>query len=93
MSVSRPALLLLLLLAASLPTGCASRGPVRVRVNHYVFGLAAGKSVDIRDVCRSGQAGSLALSRTFGDYLWSVVTLGLYLPHHVEVACLPEAKP
>lgn len=92
MSRSRPGLLLPLLILASCSGGCASRGPQRVRVNHYVFGLAAGKSVDIRDVCASGQADSLALSRTFGDYAWSIVTLGMYLPHHVEVSCVKEKR-
>ena len=83
---------LLFALFASSWTGCASQGPGRVRVNHYVFGLAAGKSVDIRDLCASGQAHTLELSRTLGDYAWSVVTLGVYLPHHVQASCVKEAK-
>ncbi|MDQ2645035.1 MAG: Bor family protein [Myxococcota bacterium] len=89
MSVSRPGLLLLLL-AACTSGGCASGAATRIRVDHYVFGLAAGRSVDVRDVCASGQADSLELTRTFGDYAWSVVTLGFYLPHHVEIACVQE---
>jgi hypothetical protein len=90
-SVSRPGLLLLLL-AASTGSGCASVGAKRVRVDHFVFGLAAGRSVDVRDVCASGQADTLELTRTFGDYAWSVVTLGFYLPHHVDIACVKEAE-
>jgi len=39
-------------------------------------------------VCASGQAESFDLSRTFGDYFLSVVTLGMYLPHH---ACTSRA--
>lgn len=92
MSLSRSAPLLLALLAAPSCTGCASQGPGRARVNHYVFGLAAGRSVDIRDLCASGQADTLELSRTFGDYAWSVLTLGMYLPHHVQVSCVEAAK-
>ncbi len=91
MCVSRPGLLLLLL-AASTGSGCASGAATRVRVDQYVFGLAAGNSVDVRDVCASGQADTLELTRTFGDYAWSVVTLGLYLPHHVEIGCVKEAE-
>lgn len=90
MRLSRSGPLFVALTLTLLGTGCASRAPGSLRVNHYVFGLAAGKTVDLRDVCASGQADRVELSRTFADYVWGVVTLGMYVPHHVRVTCLKE---
>jgi hypothetical protein len=78
----------LLLGVCSLCLGCATVGESgNVRVHHFLFGLAGGAAVDVRDVCRSGRAESVSVHRGVSAYLLSIVTLGLYLPHDVQIRC------
>jgi hypothetical protein len=74
--------------------GCATISESgNVRVHHYLFGLAGGAAVDVRDVCASGKAESLAIRRGFAEYALSILTLGLYLPHDVRIRCTRVNRP
>ncbi len=72
---------------AALLSGCV--GTQReLWVHRYAFGLFGGGAVDVRDVCASGHARQLRISRNFESYLLALVTLGVYLPHQVHVECV-----
>jgi hypothetical protein len=82
------------LLSALLMAGCATVPEAgRVRVHHFVFGLAGGTEVDARDVCPSGKVTSVEVYRSFSAYVASIVTLGLYVPYDVRMRCVPRARP
>ncbi|MGC4091355.1 MAG: hypothetical protein QM756_26445 [Polyangiaceae bacterium] len=81
----------LTLLAATLLTsaGCASNraGTHEVNVHEFVFGAFGGRALDVRDVCGDRPTTSLATRRSGLDYLFSVLSLGLYLPHRIQLRC------
>ena len=55
----------------------------------YLFGSIGGGDVDVRDLCVSGRAESLAVSSSLGTIGVSVATLGVYTPRLVKVRCAP----
>jgi hypothetical protein len=85
---SRRALWSCLALGA-LSAGCAARpaGVHEVAVHQYVFGAFGGRAVDVRDVCGNQAVARLAIRRAALDYVLSIATVGIYLPHRVEVQC------
>jgi len=77
-------------LASAILLGCAGERGVREReisVHRYVFGAFGGASVDVRDVCASGRAERIEVTRRFWAYAASFASLGLYLPHQLRIAC------
>jgi len=77
-------------LLGALALGCAGareRGVREVSVHRFAFGALGGGSVDVRDVCPSGQARRIEVTRRLWAYAASLGTLGLYLPHQVRVTC------
>jgi hypothetical protein len=74
----------------ALVTACASARPSgahEVRVGNYVFGAFGGRGIDVRDLCGSQPARTIEVHREAIDYVVSVVTIGMYLPHRVRVRC------
>ncbi len=84
------------LAGAALLAGCASRtvAPTvrELTVREYLFGAFGGAAVDIRDLCPSGGAQRLSIERHAGDYMASVLSFGLYLPHRLRVRCAPAER-
>ena len=81
------------LLAAALPLfgcGAEARGSREreLMVRAYVFGAFGGRAIDVRDVCASGRARTVRLTRTASDYAAATLTLGMYVPHRVRVRCV-----
>lgn len=71
-------------------TGCAARpGVTKVWVSAWAFGAFGGGDVDVRDVCASGEARDLSVGSSWSTLGISVVTLGVYTPREVKVACVP----
>ena len=75
--------------------GCAARnatGVHEVSVHQFVFGAFGGRALDLRDVCVGSAAQSFELRRSFSDYVVSVLSLGMYVPHQVRVRCEERAQ-
>jgi hypothetical protein len=81
------AALLLAISTSSCAPATVGRGVREISVQEYMFGAFGGATIDVRDVCPSGNVREVSLQRSTGDYVASVVTLGLYLPHEVRIAC------
>lgn len=56
-------------------------------VHRYLYGTVGSAGLDVRDVCTSGRASQVRVTRRAADYLLSVATLGIYVPHRVVVRC------
>jgi hypothetical protein len=52
-----------------------------------LFGVFGGSSLDARDVCPSGEISEFEIRRSAPEYVVSIVSLGLYLPHQVRIRC------
>ena len=77
-----------------LATSCASArasGTHEVAVNEFVFGAFGGGAFDVRDACGERGVQSIELRRAGVDYLLSLATLGMYVPHRVRVRCAKGA--
>jgi hypothetical protein len=59
----------------------------RVRADAYIFGLFGSRAIDLRDVCAGGAANQARITRQGWMYLASLLTLGIYVPHQVEIRC------
>lgn len=73
-----------LLAGCSAPTAA---GVHEVSVHEFVFGAFGGRGLDLRDVCVSSAPQSFELRRSALDYVLSVVSIGMYVPHRVRVRC------
>lgn len=72
------------------PAGASS---IRERwLPSFVFGLFGDTAVDVRDVCPSGVASAVSVGSNAGTVAVTVLTLGVYAPRKVWVACAPEPK-
>lgn len=56
-------------------------------VPSFVFGLFGESALDVRDLCASGVATGLSVGANFGTASVTVLTLGIYSPRKVWVAC------
>jgi hypothetical protein len=86
---------LLLSLCAAV-TGCAPalhapRAPdheIRERwLPSFVFGIFGEPALEVRDVCPSGVATAVSVGTNAGTVGVSILTLGIYTPRKVWVAC------
>lgn len=69
---------------------CSEHPPSGVRavtVQDYFYGAFGGAAIDLRDVCGDGEAREMSVHRRATDYLLSIATLGVYLPHQIRVRC------
>ncbi|MFZ5894077.1 MAG: hypothetical protein ACOY0T_23655 [Myxococcota bacterium] len=83
------------LVSASSLLGCASArsaGTHEFEVHQYVFGAFGGRALDLRDICENGARTSFVIRRSAGDYLVSVLSVGLYVPHRVHVRCEADGQ-
>jgi hypothetical protein len=81
-------------LLALLLSGCATIPEAgRARVHHFVFGLAGGAELDVRDLCPSGKTATIEVYRSFSAYVASILSLGMYVPYDVRLRCVPRARP
>ena len=58
----------------------------------YVFGMFGEPALDVRDVCASGAATNIGVGANVGTVTVSVLTLGIYTPRKVWVACAPKGN-
>ncbi|HET9931520.1 MAG TPA: hypothetical protein VFQ35_12560 [Polyangiaceae bacterium] len=74
--------------------GCAAPNATGVRevsVHEFVFGAFGGRSLDLRNVCNERPARGFELRRSALDYVLSVVSIGMYVPHRIRVECEERA--
>lgn len=91
------------LLAAALSTGCykatfvaepgaAKRTPDHEEwENHYLFGTTGKTDIDVRQYCPDG-VGAVRTGGNAGTTTLSIVTLGIYTPRKVYIACSDPAR-
>ena len=83
-------------IAGCAPALRAPRAPaheIRERwLSSFVFGVFGEPALDVRDVCSSGKASAVSVGSNVGTVSVSIVTLGIYTPRKVWVACAPRSK-
>jgi hypothetical protein len=70
--------------------GASSTAGTRLEVPAYLLGTLGNRTVDVRDVCRSGAADEVALTPNAKTVALGVLTLGIYTPLELRVTCRPE---
>lgn len=94
---------LLLALAALSATGCYKASFVEPHAvvqerkdewtSFYLFGLVGTAEVDARKLCPSSEVVGVATGANVGTGVVTVLTLGIYAPRKVYVACGTHGKP
>lgn len=93
-----PARHVLLSILLAVTAGCAPalRAPnapgheIRERwLPSFAFGVFGEPALDVRDVCSSGAANAVSVGANLGTVSLSILTLGIYTPRKVWVACAP----
>jgi len=91
----------LLLVLAILVSGCARLTVVRdenvapaavdkknVKLHSFLWEIIPGKRIPPQQIlCPSGRIERLDFGMDTGEVLLTLVTLGIYVPHHVDVTC------
>lgn len=84
---------------AALQIGCAVKvvrddaqvtGETKVyQINSFLWAFVPGRKLPSGpELCPGGQVQTLDLSMAASDVLLTVVTIGIYVPHQVQVTCL-----
>ena len=53
----------------------------------YVLGIWGGAELDVRDDCPEAGASSVRIGSTWSTLLVGLLTLGIYTPREVRIAC------
>ena len=67
----------------------ASPRVVTIPVNYFFWGLKGHHTVDLDSACPEGAA-RWETRATFTDKVLGVITLGIYVPRTVKIACAEE---
>ena|SRR6185312_8260596 len=68
--------------------GHATGAHLSLRVDSFLFAIVNSTAIPPeREICPQSRIETLDLHMTPTDVGLSVVTLGLYIPHHVEITC------